>query len=174
MEHASRRLIHLSATADPTTAWTLQQLREAIPYDHEYRFIIHDHDSIFSAELDASLMRLGAWTNHNAGAQPAGELVLRKTDRDPAAGMSGLVYPVKRNALEKNLDIVDGSLTAADRIRPSGQAFPIRGWTTRESDPAVNAFRSVIESWPHRSWADCITNTGSRGLRRDVCVERLL
>ena len=59
MEHASRRLIHLNATAHPTAAWTLQQLRETIPCDHEYRFIIHDHDSIFSAELDVSLTRLG-------------------------------------------------------------------------------------------------------------------
>jgi transposase InsO family protein len=59
MEHASRRLIHLNATAHPSAAWTLQQLRETIPSDHEYRFIIHDHDSIFSAELDVSLTRLG-------------------------------------------------------------------------------------------------------------------
>jgi len=29
MEHTSRRLIHLNATAHPTAAWTLQQLREA-------------------------------------------------------------------------------------------------------------------------------------------------
>jgi transposase InsO family protein len=59
MEDTSRRLIHLNATAHPTAAWTLQQLREAIPSDHEYRFIIHDHDAIFSGELDASLTRLG-------------------------------------------------------------------------------------------------------------------
>jgi transposase InsO family protein len=59
MEHASRRLIHLSATAHPTAAWTQQQVREAIPSDNEYRFIIHDHDSIFSSDLDASLARLG-------------------------------------------------------------------------------------------------------------------
>jgi len=59
MEHASRRLIHLNATQHPTAAWTLQQLREAVPSDHCYRFIIHDHDGIFSAELDASLTRLG-------------------------------------------------------------------------------------------------------------------
>jgi transposase InsO family protein len=59
MEHASRRLILLNATAHPTAAWTLQQLRESIPSDHEYRFIIHDHDTIFSAGLDTSLARLG-------------------------------------------------------------------------------------------------------------------
>jgi len=30
IEHASRRLIHLNATAHPSAAWTLQQLRETI------------------------------------------------------------------------------------------------------------------------------------------------
>jgi putative transposase len=59
MEHASRRLIHLNATAHPTAAWALQQLRETIPSDHEYCFIIHDHDAIFSVQMDASLTRLG-------------------------------------------------------------------------------------------------------------------
>jgi putative transposase len=59
MEHGSRRLIHLNATAHPSAAWTLQQLRESIPSDHEYRFIIHDNDAIFSSELNASLTRLG-------------------------------------------------------------------------------------------------------------------
>jgi putative transposase len=59
MEHASRRIIHLNVTAHPTAAWTLQQLREAIPSDHTYRFILHDHDAIFSTRLDASVARMG-------------------------------------------------------------------------------------------------------------------
>ena len=58
MEHASRRLIHLNVTAHPTAAWTLQQLREAIPSDHAYRFILHDRDAIFSPGFDASLAHL--------------------------------------------------------------------------------------------------------------------
>jgi transposase InsO family protein len=58
MEHASRRLIHLNVTAHPTAAWTLQQLREAIPSDHTYRFILHDHDAIFSNGFDESLAHL--------------------------------------------------------------------------------------------------------------------
>jgi len=47
MEHASRRLIHLNATAHPTAAWTLQQLRETIPSDHEYRFITRPRCDLF-------------------------------------------------------------------------------------------------------------------------------
>jgi hypothetical protein len=40
-------------------AWTLQQFREAIPCDHTYRFLIHDRDSIFSAEVDDDLGAFG-------------------------------------------------------------------------------------------------------------------
>ena len=50
MEVGSRRILHCNVTAHPTAAWTLQQFREAIPSDHTYRFLIHDHDSIFSAQ----------------------------------------------------------------------------------------------------------------------------
>jgi transposase InsO family protein len=59
MEHASRRITHLNVTAHPTAPWTLQQLREAIPSDHTYRFILHDRDAIFSTQLDAAVARMG-------------------------------------------------------------------------------------------------------------------
>ena len=59
MEHASRRIIHLNVTAHPIAAWTLQQLREAIPSDHMYRFILHDRDAIFSTGFDASVAHMG-------------------------------------------------------------------------------------------------------------------
>jgi putative transposase len=59
IEHASRRLLHVHVTASPTAAWTLQQLREAIPADHGYRFLLHDRDSIFSPALDQRIRHLG-------------------------------------------------------------------------------------------------------------------
>src|SRR5262252_5378432 len=52
MEHATRQILHIHVTAHPTATWTLQQLREALPADHGYRFLIHDRDSIFSQALD--------------------------------------------------------------------------------------------------------------------------
>jgi transposase InsO family protein len=59
MEHATRRILHTNVTAHPTAPWTLQQLREAIPVAHSYRFLIYDHDSIFSQQLDQSIQNLG-------------------------------------------------------------------------------------------------------------------
>jgi putative transposase len=59
MEHATRRILHTNVTAHPTASWTLQQLREAIPDGHPYRFLLHDRDSIFSRELDQRVQHLG-------------------------------------------------------------------------------------------------------------------
>ena len=59
MEHATRKILHSNVTAHPTAHWTLQQLREAIPADHTYRFLLHDRDSIFSQQLDQSIHHLG-------------------------------------------------------------------------------------------------------------------
>jgi transposase InsO family protein len=59
MEHATRRILHVNVTAHPTAVWTLQQLREAIPADQDYRFLLHDRDSIFSQQLDQHVRNLG-------------------------------------------------------------------------------------------------------------------
>jgi putative transposase len=59
MEHATRRIMYTNVTAHPTASWTLQQLREAIPADHAYRFLIHDRDNIFSQQLDQGIRHLG-------------------------------------------------------------------------------------------------------------------
>jgi transposase InsO family protein len=58
IEHQTRRIVHCNVTAHPTAAWTLQQLREAIPSDHGYRFLIHDRDRIFSPQLDRSITHM--------------------------------------------------------------------------------------------------------------------
>ncbi len=59
IELGTRKLIHINVTDHPTAAWTLQQLREAIPSNHTYQYLLHDRDRIFSVGLDASIKGLG-------------------------------------------------------------------------------------------------------------------
>ena len=59
IENGSRRLVHFNITQHPTAAWTLQQLREAIGCGDADRYLLHDRDSIFAPDLDASISRLG-------------------------------------------------------------------------------------------------------------------
>jgi putative transposase len=59
MEIGSRRIVRVSVTEHPTAEWTIQQLREAIPSDHSYRFLIHDRHATFSNDLDEAVRSLG-------------------------------------------------------------------------------------------------------------------
>jgi len=89
MEPASRRMIHVNVTAHPSAAWTLQQMREAIPSDHSYRFVIHDRDAIYSTEFDASVAHLGL-------------AVIRTPVRSPKANALGerLIGTLRRECLD--------------------------------------------------------------------------
>jgi len=59
MEIGTRRILHCNVTAHPTAVWTGHQLREAIPSDHIYRFLIHDRDNAFCGEVDAQVSAFG-------------------------------------------------------------------------------------------------------------------
>jgi putative transposase len=90
LELGSRRILHCNVTAHPTAEWTAQQFREAIPSEHRYRFLIHDRDSIFSAEFDNEL------------AQGFGLTVLRTPPKSPQANAhcERLVGTVRRECLD--------------------------------------------------------------------------
>jgi transposase InsO family protein len=89
MEVGSRRLLHVNVTAHPTAAWTLQQLREALPGEHGYRFLIHDRDSIYSRHLDRSIASLGV-------------SILRTPQRAPRANtfVERLIGTLRRECLD--------------------------------------------------------------------------
>jgi transposase InsO family protein len=49
LAHERRRVVHVAVTDRPTAAWTAQQFREAFPWDHTPRYLIHDRDLAFQA-----------------------------------------------------------------------------------------------------------------------------
>ena len=59
MEVGTRRIVHVNVTTHPTAEWTLQQFREAIPCEHDYRFVIVDRDTKFSEDLRQSVRAMG-------------------------------------------------------------------------------------------------------------------
>ena len=46
-------------TANPTADWARQQIPEAIPSDHTYRYLLHNRDSIFSTDFDKTVENMG-------------------------------------------------------------------------------------------------------------------
>jgi hypothetical protein len=47
LAHDRRRIVNTTVTAHPTAAWTVQQCREAFPWDRAPRYLIRDRDHAF-------------------------------------------------------------------------------------------------------------------------------
>jgi putative transposase len=59
IEHHRRRILHINTTAQPTSEWIVQQLREALPLPCPYRYVIFDGDRKFSTEVRTFLKASG-------------------------------------------------------------------------------------------------------------------
>jgi transposase InsO family protein len=70
IEHGTRRLKHVNVTAHPSADWTLQQLRQVVGDERVHRYLLHDHDSIFSKHLDGSIKALGLQVLRSPVASP--------------------------------------------------------------------------------------------------------
>jgi putative transposase len=57
--HDRRRFLHFNVTRHPTSAWVIQQLREAFPYDSAPRYPIFDCGANFNAEVVATIKSFG-------------------------------------------------------------------------------------------------------------------
>ena len=59
LDVGTRRIRHWNVTEHPTAEWTAQQFRMVMSGDELHRFVIHDHDSIYSQEFDSTIAAMG-------------------------------------------------------------------------------------------------------------------
>ena len=59
LAHERRRILHFAVTAHPTAEWTIQQLREAFPWDTAPQYLLRDRDRIFGKEFVDQVTAMG-------------------------------------------------------------------------------------------------------------------
>jgi transposase InsO family protein len=59
LEVGTRRILHWNVTDHPTAEWTTQQFRMVVSGDQPHRFVVHDHDSIYSDGVDRTIAAMG-------------------------------------------------------------------------------------------------------------------
>lgn len=57
--HDRRRILHCNVTRHPTSAWVVQQLCEAFPYDSAPKFLIFDRGANFNGEVIVTVKSFG-------------------------------------------------------------------------------------------------------------------
>lgn len=50
INHGSRKIEHFAVTTNPNLDWVKQQIRNATPYNHKPKYLIHDNDAVFVCE----------------------------------------------------------------------------------------------------------------------------
>src|SRR3954464_8706088 len=59
LAHERRRIVHFAVRAHPTAKWTVQQLREAFPWDSAPQYLLRDRDRIFGQEFVDQVKAMG-------------------------------------------------------------------------------------------------------------------
>jgi putative transposase len=59
LEVGTRRIVHWNVTDHPTAEWTAQQFRMALWGEPSHRFVVHDHDNVYSEDVDRTLAGMG-------------------------------------------------------------------------------------------------------------------
>jgi putative transposase len=59
ISHDRRRILHFNVTRHPSSAWVVQQLREAFPYDSAPKYLIFDHAKNFGDDVLNAIKDLG-------------------------------------------------------------------------------------------------------------------
>ena len=59
LAHDRRRILQFGVTAHPTAEWTVQQLRNAFPWESAPRYLLRDRDRIFGKEVVEQVKAMG-------------------------------------------------------------------------------------------------------------------
>ena len=59
LSHERRRVVHFGVTEHPTQEWTMQQMREAFPWDEAPRYVLRDRDAIYGRDFAAMTRDMG-------------------------------------------------------------------------------------------------------------------
>ena len=97
--HDRRRVLHFNVTAQPTSDWIVQQLRDSLPLPCRYRYILFDHDAKFGSEVLFEFLQ-AKWhsTYSNDCVEPLAERNRRTLGRQCSPRNAGSRHSAKRAA----------------------------------------------------------------------------
>jgi len=52
-------VLHFGVTEHPTQEWTIQQMREAFPWEQAPQYVLRDRDAIYGSEFAAATLDMG-------------------------------------------------------------------------------------------------------------------
>lgn len=71
INHSNRKIECIAVTKNPSTGWLKQQIRNAMPFDHKPKYLVHDNDKAFvSKDFQSFLSSFGVTSKRTAYRSP--------------------------------------------------------------------------------------------------------
>ena len=149
--HDRRRILHFNVSRHPTSAWVMQQLREAFPFESSPKYLIFDRDAKFDPEVVAAVRALGSQPTRTSFQSPWQNGVAERWVGSCRRDLLDHVIAINQRHLKRLLaDYV--RYQHEDRTHLGlGKETPHRRTAQRQRESERVVARSV--------WADCIIAT---------------
>jgi transposase InsO family protein len=129
LEVGTRRILHWNVTDHPTAEWTAQQFRMVVPGDQPHRFVVHDHDSIYSEGVDRTIAAMGLTVVKTPAHAPQANAFCER-----------LIGTIRRECLDFVIPLNERHVRSVLREWP-----PAHEPWTRYSRPAARSRRFILQ-----------------------------
>jgi len=70
IDHERRKIVHYNCTPNPSQEWVIQQFRNGFDQPHDYKYMVHDRDTIFMNQVSRALAGFGLESTPTAPRSP--------------------------------------------------------------------------------------------------------
>jgi len=117
IHHASRQVVHIHVTPNPTASWTAQQMVECCGWDRKPpRFLIHDRDSCYGGTFDRRVRNIGIAQIRTPFRSPRANAIAERWVRSVRTECLDHVFIFNERHLQKILAEYVGYLMTGARI----------------------------------------------------------
>ncbi len=105
INHSNRKIKHSAVTKNPSTVWLKQQIRNAMPFDHKPKYLIHDNDKAFvGKDFQSFLSSFGVSSKRTAYRSPWQSGICERTVGTIRNEILHYIVPISDRHLQKMLN----------------------------------------------------------------------
>jgi len=104
INHGTRKIEHFAVTKNPNLEWVKQQIRNATPFDHKPKYLLHDNDPVFvSKDFKAFLASSGIKSKRTSIHSPWQNGIVERMNGILRQELLNYIIPLNENHLHRLL-----------------------------------------------------------------------